>query len=226
MRGCLGVVGGMGPLVSAEFVRTIYEQGVWDREQDAPRVLLYSDPTFPDRTTALIEERGQVLVEPLAEAIEYLVSAGAAQIVICCVTMHQALPALPPDLRRRVTSLVDVTVDALLESTERHLLLASTGTVRSRLFQQHPRWASIADRVVVPVGADQDRIHRAIYRLKSHEDVDGVLPVIDELMDSYGVGGFIAGCTEMHFISKRANAGRSVVDPLLVIAREWAAQSV
>ena len=76
------------------------------------------------------------------------------------------------------------------------------------------------------VGADQDRIHRAIYRLKSHEDVDGVLPVIDELMDSYGVGGFIAGCTEMHFISKRANAGRSVVDPLLVIAREWAAQSV
>ena len=50
----LGVVGGLGPLVSAEFLKAIYEHTSWTREQDAPRVLLYSDPTFVDRTTALL----------------------------------------------------------------------------------------------------------------------------------------------------------------------------
>ena len=47
----LGVVGGMGPLASAEFVKTIYEYGLNRREQESPSVVLVSDPTFPDRTS-------------------------------------------------------------------------------------------------------------------------------------------------------------------------------
>ena len=50
----LGVVGGAGPLASAEFIKTIYECSLGEREQEAPVVLLYSDPTFPDRTEALL----------------------------------------------------------------------------------------------------------------------------------------------------------------------------
>ena len=40
----LGVVGGLGPLVSAEFLKAIYEQSSWTREQDAPRVLAVLRP--------------------------------------------------------------------------------------------------------------------------------------------------------------------------------------
>ena len=49
----LGVVGGMGPLASAEFVKTIYEHSLGEREQASPTVLMHSDPTFPDRTQLL-----------------------------------------------------------------------------------------------------------------------------------------------------------------------------
>ena len=40
----LGVVGGAGPLASAEFTKTIYEFSLGEREQEAPIVLLYSIP--------------------------------------------------------------------------------------------------------------------------------------------------------------------------------------
>ena len=52
MTKLLGILGGMGPLASAEFLKTIYEYGTRDLEQRSPACILYSDPTFPDRTSS------------------------------------------------------------------------------------------------------------------------------------------------------------------------------
>ncbi len=41
----LGILGGMGPSASAEFLKTIYEYGISDLEQRSPACSLYSDPT-------------------------------------------------------------------------------------------------------------------------------------------------------------------------------------
>ena len=49
MKAVWGIMGGMGGLASAEFVRTIYEYNAREIEQDSPVLILYSDPTFPDR---------------------------------------------------------------------------------------------------------------------------------------------------------------------------------
>jgi aspartate racemase len=75
----LGVLGGMGGLASAEFVRTVYEISgeVCSREQDAPVVVMYSDPTFPDRTEAFLRGETQPLLNKLIEALELLNSMGA-----------------------------------------------------------------------------------------------------------------------------------------------------
>jgi aspartate racemase len=43
----------MGPLASAEFVKTIYEYNLASREQEMPACILLSDPTIPDRTEAI-----------------------------------------------------------------------------------------------------------------------------------------------------------------------------
>ena len=50
MTESLGILGGMGPLTSAEFLKTIYEVNISGPEQDAPACVLYSDPSVPDRT--------------------------------------------------------------------------------------------------------------------------------------------------------------------------------
>src|ERR1041385_7963248 len=120
-RKVLGIVGGLGPLASAEFLKTVYEYGIGENEQDAPMVLMYSDPTFPDRTDAFLAGESELLLTRLTGALQCLADAGASRFVICCMTIHHLLPSLPVHLGARVISMLDVIFDNLERSRGRHL---------------------------------------------------------------------------------------------------------
>lgn len=224
----LGVLGGMGPLVSAEFVRTIYEQPFDGPEQNAPHVILHSDPSMPDRTAAFLNGRADEVLERLVASLERLDREGVSRIVICCITAHYLLPRLPEALRARVVSLLDVVADAIAARPERHLLLCTTGTRRLRLFETHARWDAMRDRLVMPDDEDQAEVHRTIYQVKEHTDVRGLVGLVERLLGKYGVRSFVAGCTEIHFASKRlggaprAGAAFGCVDPLAIVAERVA----
>lgn len=222
---CLGVVGGMGPLVSAEFLTNIYACGSWTREQDAPRVILYSDPTFPDRTELLLRGEEEPLVRRLGEAVDRLLTAGASEIVIACVTIHRVLPKLPVHLQAPIASLIDRTLAAVAASDEPHLLLCTTGTRRMQLFEGHPQWSAVRDRIVLPSDEDQAAIHELIYRVKSRQEKDLVAKVTT-LLQQYGVRSFVAGCTELHLAASQlqaSGAGFGFIDPLTLFAQDVAA---
>ena len=65
----LGVLGGMGGLASAEFVKTIYELSGAEShlEQDEPALVMYSDPAFPDRTEAFLRGETQLILTGLID---------------------------------------------------------------------------------------------------------------------------------------------------------------
>lgn len=226
----LGVVGGLGPLASNEFLRTIYEYGLGAREQDAPRVVIYSDPSFPDRTESLLGGREELLVERLAEALAKLQTLGASRVVICCITIHHVLPRLPAELRGRVVSLLDVIFEELLARREPHLLLCTTGAREMRLFERHELWPRASEFVVTPDEEDQREVHSMIYRIKQSQDALLQLPFVESLLVKYGVGSFIAGCTEIHLLAKCFAAdgeGRGrCIDPLTHVARGLSARRV
>src|SRR5215218_8852860 len=98
----------MGPVASAEFVSTIYRLNMIEPEQRAPTLVLHSDPSIPDRTTAILAGDTRELSARLTAALETLVASGAHRIIIACVTAHQVLPEVPEALRARVVSLLDL----------------------------------------------------------------------------------------------------------------------
>lgn len=223
----LGVVGGMGPLASAELLATIYRLDPPEREQEAPAVVLLSDPSVPDRTEAILRGETAELTRRLAAAIRTLVGMGAERVVIACFTIHAVLPELPEALRRRVVSLVDLTVEAILADPRPRLLLATTGSRRSGLFTGHPRWAEVAERVELPSREDQDALHEHLYRLKRGEPPASMVLWLEELAGRHpGSEGFVFGCTELHLIARplaerwgeEATRVR-VVDALAIVAR-------
>lgn len=226
----LGVLGGMGPLASAEFVKTVYECSgrAREREQEAPALVVYSDPTMPDRTTALRAGGDEVLLERLTGALQLLSQLGASRIVICCMTIHYLLPRLSPELRGRVIPLTDVILTRLRLIRGRHLLVCSNGTREMRLFEGHSQWTHCAAHVVFPDEADQHRIHELIYEVKRNRAVDHTASYVKSLLDKYRVESFIAGCSEIHLVAKRfmsAAAGRKkygCVDPFFIVAKEVA----
>jgi aspartate racemase len=223
----IGVVGGLGPLASAEFVQRVYQLHRADRDQDMPPLVLLSDPTFPDRTSNLLAGDDEELLKRLCDALAELVRMGASEIVICCVTIHHLLDRVPPELRARVVSLLDVVYEELARRTGPHLLLCTTGTRQLGVFERHPAWTACQDRLVLPDEDDQARVHEVIYRLKAHQRPAEVVPLLNGLMDRRGVSAMIAGCTEFHLVSSEyadgsAGHGYECLDPLDVLARRFA----
>ena len=228
MRTILGIVGGLGPVASADFLNTIYECSLDGVEQESPLVVMSSDPSFPDRTEAFLRGEHDELLERLLRVLRQLSEMGASKIVICCITIHYLLPLLPPDLRARVVSLLDVIMDQVAQTQKRHLLICSKGTLRLGLFQNHSLWNLVKDRIVLPEDEDQEEIHfEIIYRIKRKPDVRQFIPRLESLLAKYEVDSFIAGCTEVHLLAKHflsSNRSYGCIDPLVIIAKELAAE--
>lgn len=225
-RQILGVLGGMGPLASLEFLKTIYEYSEFDHEQEAPRVVLYSDPSFPDRTEAFLSGRDSELLQQMTEALKGLFHLGASNVVLCCVTIHHLLPRLRVDYRRRVISLIDVIYDTIEQGEQKHLMVCSNGTRKLGLFEKHDKWRLLQDRIVMPEESDQMEIHRdLIYPIKRNPDLNASLERLGKYRDKYGLESFIAGCSEMHLLNKQclsSDTGYRFIDPLAQIAKDLA----
>ena len=224
----LGVLGGLGPLASAEFVKTIYEYSVGTGEQRSPAVLMYSDPAFPDRTETLLSGSYEHLLKRLVGALELLRERNVSEVIICCITIHYLLPELPEYLREKVLSLLDPIMEAVSEMRTKQLMLCSNGVRQLGVFERHPAWQRAAQYIVMPEADDQQRIHTLIYEIKRNRDLDSVSAALEELFVKYRVDGFIAGCTEIHLLSKyfmSATEKRNryqCTDPLLIMAQQVA----
>jgi aspartate racemase len=220
----VGILGGMGPVASAEFLKSIYEDGIESHEQAAPAVVLYSDPSIPDRTEAFLAGQEDRVLEPVVRGLDRLQALGASDLILCCFTVHHLMTHLPSGLRARVVSLLDVLVAELRSRDGNYLLLCSRGSRALRLFETHPAWPLIAHRVILPDRGDQDAIHDdVIHAIKRNADLDGIVPLVDALIAKYGADGCIAGCTEIHVLAKhglrRADGRRFVcIDPLTTLA--------
>jgi aspartate racemase len=230
MAELFGILGGLGPLASAAFLNTVYRSWRGGPEQTAPRVILYSDPAFPDRTQFLLDGKRDALRLALERSLRVLCEAGASEIVICCMTIHDLCREIAPDLRSRIVSMLDVALELAAASSGKHLLVCSTGTRQMRLFEQHPSWPRVRNRIVMPSEADQERIHELLYRLKQHVRADDIADDFEEMMRRLGADSCLAGCSEMHILASRPPSAemarmRPYLDPLTAIAARWAGEA-
>jgi aspartate racemase len=229
----IGILGGMGPLASAEFLKAIYENSLREREQESPKVIMYSDPTIPDRTDAILAGDCDELLEKLVKSLRALSFLGATQTIVCCVTVHNLLKKLPPDLKNGLISLVDVMFEQIIQSPERRLLICSKGAREIRLFEEHEHWAATREYIVLPDERDQELIHHElIYQIKKRPNVYELVPILKSLFAKYRVDSFISGCTEMHIVARRlvftnGNGNKHHnIDPLSLIAERIGARTL
>lgn len=224
MEDLLGILGGMGPLASAEFLKTLYEFNIRAKEQTAPRCILHSDPTIPDRTEAILSAETEEVYNRIFQGLTQLKEQGATRYIVACISSHYFLEQLPPFFRDSTISLIEVALREVQHFPGDCLLLATTGTIQARSFQRHSLWSQMEGKLKVPHSEDQTKIHNYIYsKIKPNLDL------VDEelfryLKDKYKVDAFVAGCTEFHLVNKTllgtANPDFRFIDPLYSIGRE------
>jgi len=224
MNQSLGILGGLGPLASAEFLKTIYEFNLTILEQDSPTCILYSDPTFPDRTDAILGGSDDILIRLLVKSLESLCQLGVSKIVIACITMHYFLPKVPVPLRKKVISLIDLIVKEVSNTEKPHLLLCTKGARQASIFQKHEHWKLVEPYVLFPNEDEQNMLQKYIYQIKTNCHNDSIVAYLDRLVYKYEVDSLIAGCTELHLVKKHlmkpeySEKKYHIVDPLITIA--------
>ncbi|MDI1433380.1 aspartate/glutamate racemase family protein [Polyangium sorediatum] len=218
----LGILGGMGPVVSAELIKTIYEYNPTPTEQEAPQVVLFSLPSAPDRNQSIhTKNEGPFLA--FMEAQLRRLAPLCDRILIGCCTAHYSLPSIPEELRQKVLSIMHIVDRALEKSDEPGLLIASTGAYDKRLFQDG---CKNADRIIELSRPDQEIVMGLIFEvLKKGKDPQIALPTVERLLDKYGTRTFVSGCTEFHLVAKMLDAqpGNTIraIDAFSIVAREF-----
>lgn len=221
----LGILGGMGPMASAEFLMTIYENHDHvNVEQDNPDVILYSLASTADRTAALLGDNDRNLCNALKDTLTRLQAERVHKIIICCFTSHYFLSHLPAELTHNIVSIVDVALRELKKIHRPALLLASNGCYEKQVFQASALFNDVADNIIIPNEKDRAAVHDIIYSdLKVNPNKGLACEKVRALLVKYDTDIFIAGCTEFHMLVRYIKSNRgdwtgSYVDPLLTVA--------
>lgn len=218
----IGVLGGMGPEATARFFELIVKSTRVVRDQEHLPVIVCNLPGIPDRTEAILHG-GPSPLPALRRGLAILGRAGADFAVMPCVSAHYFFRALTA---RSPIPLVDLLAETVAAVGKRrpHVatvgLLATTGTVRSRIFQAVFEAAGI--KVLVPDPRGQERLMKAIYgRTGIKAGVTSgrprwiVLDVAASLVRR-GAQVVIAGCTEVPLVLDERDLPVPLIDPLRI----------
>ncbi len=215
----VGIIGGMGPLSTVEFLRRIVEKTPAEKDQDHIRIIVDFNSKVPDRTAHILG-KGESPLPYLLDSVDRLTKAGVDVIFISCNTAHYYIE----DMRRRSSvPIVDLVEEGLKILKKRGinkiLLLATEGTIRSGIYRI--RGEKIGIEVVDPDDHMLNTTMKVIYSVKSGE-IDDAKKHWKELSKSLKEGlEILLGCTELPVVADR---GIDVLDLwadiVLKVARE------
>lgn len=231
----LGVVGGVGPAATVDFLRKVVRNTPAQRDQDHMRLLVEQNPQIPDRTEHLIGD-GMDPTLALYATCKKLQAGEADLIAIPCNTAHAFVEALQSELEIPIMNMLTVTVKHIRESfpgLRKVGLLATNGTVSSGVYRRALEENGLQE--VVPTPKLQERVMNAIYGpegvkagFTSAASVADVDAAIDDLV-AQGAEIVILGCTELPLLLPDAERttprGQRValVDPTDILARRCVA---
>ena len=161
----LGVLGGMGPAASAEFLKILAEKYPAEKDQDHPVVYMISDPKIPDRGSA-IEGNGEDPSPYLINDLEKLIGWGAELLAVPCNTAHYFIDRFRDRIGVPIVHIIEATVEASMKKSPKGAWMISTmGTARSGLYQKAA--ADRGYRLMIPPEDVRKEIQKAIVFVKS-----------------------------------------------------------
>ncbi len=221
-RQIVGILGGMGPAATADLYQKIIAATPATRDQEHLHVVIWADPTVPDRTDALLHG-GEDPTPWLVRGAQQLEAMGAGLIAVPCNTAHAFFAAVTDQVAIPLLHMMEETatvIEIMHPEVERVGLLATTGTVAAGLYQEV--FATHHIEVIIPPDDLQEAaVMGAIRRVKRGETGVEVTQLVGNaatyLID-HGAEALITGCTELPLVFTSADAPVPVIDPTQVLA--------
>ena len=192
----LGVIGGLGPMATAYFLRRIVEMTDARTDQEHLDVIVLNRPSIPDRTAYILDRTKPSPLPPIVDAAKTLEQLGACCIAIPCITSHA--------LFSEFSAAVGIPFIHILRETATHL-----------------KENGVAAAGILPDEPNQQRVMSLIY-----DDYKAGRPLEWEkfqlaagFVRKQGAECIVLGCTELSLIKRDRPVGPGVLDALDVLAR-------
>ncbi|MFI3313924.1 MAG: amino acid racemase [Eubacteriales bacterium] len=222
MKKTIGVLGGMGPLATADLFRKIALLTKAACDNDHIRVYIDSNAQIPDRTAAILSG-GESPLQEMTDALDNLENLGASCIVMPCNTAHYFLPDLQKLTKIPFVSMLEATAKACAAQFPGKTagILATKGTLATSLYTDALHNAGVAS--IMPDSLGQDALMTAIYDVvKAGKDLElcrGIFEEILKTMAGQGADYFILGCTELPILWDGIHPDFQAIDPTTELAK-------
>lgn len=219
MKKTIGILGGMGPLATAELLRSIVLLSDAAGDNDHIPVLVDNNTRIPDRTAAILHGGANPRPE-LIRSAQRLQAMGADFLIMPCNTAHYFLGDIKKSVR---IPFIDMIAETVREAQRRGYrkvgVLSTAGTSESGVYDRAFEAAGIA--VVKPDEEEQRGVTSVIYDgVKAGNfalDASDFKAVAQKL---YGEGAeaLVLGCTELPIAFEKFAVAGATIDPAYVLA--------
>jgi aspartate racemase len=210
----IGVIGGMGPAATADFMGRLVAGVAAGSDTDHPRVLVDSNPHVPDRNAAVSGD-GASPGPALASMAQSLVAQGAGVLAMPCNAAHGWADDIGAAVDVPFVSMIDAALAEALAHRPRCIgVLAVGATLALDLYGRGS---------TVPVLAgDLAQVQPAVNAIKAGargDDVCAALAAEAARLVAAGADVIIAACTEVPLVLRRADVAVPLIDSTAALAR-------
>ena len=222
VRRTVGVLGGMGPQATVDFLDKVIAVTPVEVEQDHLRMLVHFDPTIPNRHRS-IAGAGPSAERPLANLAAGLEAAGADFLVMPSHTPHAYSEAIRSRISIPFVSMVELTCEEIARAHTGAVigLLAAEGCLAAGFYQ-----SALSKRGIGYIHLDAKglgRFMRAVFDVKTNRRVDAAAAELRDLAQELigsGADLLVAACTEVPLLLDAESIRTPLVDPTHLLAKE------
>jgi aspartate racemase len=195
----LGIVGGLGPLATVDFLNKLIHLTDAKCDQDHISWSVMGIPQTPDRTTCILA-KNDVPFEYLSSAVQVLNQQSVSAITIICNTAHYWHERLQAESKAPIFHIADSAINALsaLPKRAKVAILSTRGTLIAGFYQNKLLNAGFEPILLETIGKQED-MDECIRLVKAH-DVEKAATHCKIAMDACSVAGcaaVIMACTEI-----------------------------
>lgn len=220
MSKTIGILGGMGSLATAYIFKKIIMLTDAKTDQDHINIVLYNNPSIPNRTDYILG-KGENPLTYLVESAKKLESMGADFLIMPCNTAHYFYKDIISSIKIPFINMVEKTVIHLINAypNEKTVgLLATQGTYKSEMYTNLLKNYNIS--TVIPSEHNQKFISNLINDIKVGNININLMKYYNILseMQSQGAKKIILGCTEVSVAHEMFNIVGDYIDSSEILA--------
>lgn len=199
----VGVLGGMGPDATVDFMAKVIAATPAGKDQDHIRMLVDHDPTVPNRQEAILAD-GEDPGPALAAMATRLAAAGADFLVIPCNTAYVFQDSIIAATDIPLVSIIDVTITEIARRSPGAKavgVLATDGCLQAGVYQDALEAAGV--KPLLPNEDELRLLMDLIHRIKGggqSGELGQAMQRLAAALQSRGAEAVIAGCTEIPLV--------------------------